>query len=193
MSLDALNAIFVHTALVRVATLYLPATNGDARAACEAARAIIASYLPQTHDELAITVDIVCHSFHSQAMLANATDPALAPDAATGMLKTGMMLHRQAEKARRSLALVRKQAKADAEQPAAPIPETEPEPAPATVADTQLTQGRKPGGSQATAARPPTHRAEEAYPVTGQAAYTQRRTAGHKAGSAQAYNLQATG
>jgi hypothetical protein len=140
MSLAAIFPVVVlETILKRLAALFIIGAGGDPAAAQQAAAQMLASYNPQTEEELCIAANIVGFSFQALEALGQAADPDMSLTRVLRLRSGAVSLSREADRARRSLAQLQKirQQTQPAEQPQTPQAASPPAPVPQYTAPTR--------------------------------------------------------
>jgi hypothetical protein len=123
MSLSAtLPAAILETILTGLATLFLAGANGDTVAARQAAAHMLFAYHPETEDELRLAANIVGFSFHGLEALAQAAMPDMPLTRILRLRGSAVSLSREAARAERHLAQLRKARQQGAEAEIQPEP-----------------------------------------------------------------------
>ncbi len=141
MSLPAAISPAVLTTLVgHLTPHFLPATNGDAQSARQAATDMLAAYNTETEAELAVAAEIVSLAFHALEALGQAASPDMPLNKVLRLRGSAVSLSRESHKARRRLDQLQRArltaapiaVPATTQPPANPTPPAEPtnEPAP---------------------------------------------------------------
>ena len=167
-ALSALAAVLpsavLETILARLAPLFLAGAGSDGIAARHAAGQLLAAYHPCNEEEFFLAANIIAFSFQALEALSQAASPDLPFTRILRLRSGAVSLNREAEKARRALAQLRK-TRQHAETVTVPAPETVAEPARETVAEPARepdTAPVHPTASHAVAAKTPQATAAEA-------------------------------
>ena len=99
----ALASAILDTILSRLAPLFLTGTAGDANAARQAARQMLASYSVATADELRLAAEVIAFSFHALNALGQAAEPELSLNRVLRLRGSAVSLSREAHKSQRKL------------------------------------------------------------------------------------------
>ena len=102
-AMPAIAQAIVETILTRLATLFLIGANGDAAAARDAARQMLASYDIQTEEELYLVAEIISFGFHALEALGQAAAPDLSLNKKLRLRGSAVSLSREGHKAQRRL------------------------------------------------------------------------------------------
>jgi hypothetical protein len=135
----SLPATILETILARLALLFLTGTGGDLTAARQAAIQMLASYHPETEDELRLAAQIVGFSFQALEALSQSASHDLPLTRILRLRGCAVSLSRESHKAQRRLDQIQQARRAgSAAQPAAPAaPYPKIEKAVALIADTR--------------------------------------------------------
>jgi hypothetical protein len=125
-----LPAAILDTILGRLALLFLSGAAGDLTAARHAAARMLASYHPETEDELRLAANIISFSFHALEALSQAATPDMPLTRILRLRGSAVSLSRESHKAQRRLDQLQKARRdglqAQPEATTTPQPETEP-------------------------------------------------------------------
>lgn len=113
-------AAVLQTILGSLASLFLPAANGDPTAAYHAAAHTIAGHHPETEDEYRLAAQIEIFGHQALQALAQAADPDLPLTRILRLRGSAVSLSRESHKAQRRLAQLQKSRRDG--QPAEPLP-----------------------------------------------------------------------
>jgi hypothetical protein len=91
------------TILGRLALLFLSGTDGDRAAARQAAAHMLASYQPETEDELRLAAQVISFSFNALEALSQATTPDMPLNKILRLRSGAVSLSRESHKAERRL------------------------------------------------------------------------------------------
>ncbi len=125
-----LPVALLETILTQVAALLLTGAAGHSAAARHAAAQLLATYHPETENELRLAANIVSFSLHALEALAQAAAPELPMTRTLRLRGSAVSLSRESHKPERRLAQLQKARQQGTQaQPAAPQPEPiQPEP-----------------------------------------------------------------
>jgi hypothetical protein len=169
----AFPAAILETVLSGLAALFLAGANGDIAAARQAASQMLDAYHPRTEDEFRLAANIIGFSFQALEALGQAAAPDLPLTRAMRLRGSAVSLSREAARAERRLAQLRKQAAA-AEIGAAASPKIEQASPPLPLAPIPPVSIKTPGKIA---------RAAEAKGITWTQAYAERQCAARIAAS----------
>jgi hypothetical protein len=116
-----LPAAILQTILGRLALLFLTGAGGDLTTAHNAAAQMIATYDPQTEDELRLAAEVISFSLHALEALGQAANPDISLNHQLRLRGGAVSLSRASHKAQRRLDQLQKARRTA--QPAAPQPE----------------------------------------------------------------------
>jgi hypothetical protein len=120
-----LPAAILETILTRLALLFVAGANNDLTQARQAASQMLASYHPETEDELRLAANIVSFSFHALEALSQSAYPDMSLTIILRLRGSAVSLSRESHKAQRRLDQLQK-ARRDGAQPSETA--TQPEP-----------------------------------------------------------------
>jgi hypothetical protein len=103
-----LPVAILETILTRLALLFLAGANNDPTQARQAATQMLASYHPETEDELRLAANIVSFGFHALEALSQAAHPDMPLTTILRLRGSAVSLSRESHKAQRHLDQVRK-------------------------------------------------------------------------------------
>jgi hypothetical protein len=114
--LTTLPAAILETILTRLALLFLAGAHNDPAQARQAAAQMLASYHPETEDELRLAANIISFSFHALEALSQSTHPDMSLTTILRLRGSAVSLSRESHKAVRRLDQAQK-ARRDGVQP----------------------------------------------------------------------------
>jgi hypothetical protein len=123
--LTTLPAAILETILTRLALLFLAGAHNDPAQARQAAAQMLASYHPETEDELRLAANIISFSFHALEALSQSAHPDMPLTTILRLRGSAVSLSRESHKAQRRLDQVRK-ARRDGVQPSETTAQPEP-------------------------------------------------------------------
>jgi hypothetical protein len=115
----------LETILTRLAALFLAGAAGDSTAARQAAAQMLASYHPETEDEIRLAANIILFSFQAMEALSQAATPDIPVTRVMKLRSGAVSLSRQSQKAEQRLEQLQN---ARQQGQSAPAPSVEPEP-----------------------------------------------------------------
>jgi hypothetical protein len=127
-----LPAIILETILGRLAALFLSGAGGDLTAARQAAAEMLATYRPETAEELRLAAQLVSFSFHALDALSQAAAPDLLLNRILRLRGNAVSLNRESDKARRRLEHIQQTRREAAPAQLTPEP-VQPDPTPETA------------------------------------------------------------
>jgi hypothetical protein len=123
----SLSTVLMDTVLSRLALLFLAAAQGDLMQARAAASQLLASYHPETEDELRLAAQIVSFSLHALEALSQATTRDMPLTRILRLRGSAVSLSRESHKAQRRLDQLQQ-----ARLTGTPAPQAATQPAPKT-------------------------------------------------------------